>query len=182
MFFLRTKTCFFKKNKKTDWKKQKRKWVDFLLEKNCFFSTLDIFRSFCDFPLVTRSGTSHVITSLIGCAPHTYSIGPWYRRSWELLAFQYVRNSVDNKTSFEKLNPCSMRKYPYNRKNHLQHLNFYNFTLWMPGGVAPFASPLCTPLELLQIVKQTHVREWVGRKKLKFVNLARLCPKNRGVW
>jgi len=30
----------------------------------------------CNFPLVARSGTSHVIIRLIGCAPHTWSIGP----------------------------------------------------------------------------------------------------------
>jgi len=31
---------------------------------------------FCDFPLIVRSGKSHVTISLIGCAPHIYSKGP----------------------------------------------------------------------------------------------------------
>jgi len=52
--------------------------------------------------LIKRSGTSQVTISLIGCAPHTYSVGPWYWRMWELLAFEYVKISADNKTSFEK--------------------------------------------------------------------------------
>jgi len=32
---------------------------------------------FCDFPLIARSGTSHVSISLIGCASHTQSKSPW---------------------------------------------------------------------------------------------------------
>ena len=44
---------------------------------NCFFLNSGFFNPdylsilFCDFPLIARSGTSHVIISLIGCAPHT---------------------------------------------------------------------------------------------------------------
>ena len=30
----------------------------------------------------------------------------WSWKTWELLAFEYVKVSVDKKTSFEKLNPC----------------------------------------------------------------------------
>jgi len=44
----------------------------------------------CDFPLIARFGKNHVTISLIGCAPHTYSIGHWYWRMWELLAFECV--------------------------------------------------------------------------------------------
>jgi len=127
--------CFFnnknlfhlKKQQKNGLTNKKRKWVGFRLEKNWFLSTLIILRSFRDFPLITRSGTSlitislitrsgtshitislitrsgtshitislitrsgtsHITISLIGCAPHTYSIGPWYLRSWELLVFE----------------------------------------------------------------------------------------------
>jgi len=50
-------------------------WFSFR-NKNGFFSTLIIFRSFCDFPLIARSGTSHITISLIGFAPQTYSTGP----------------------------------------------------------------------------------------------------------
>jgi len=32
---------------------------------------------FCDFPLIARSGTSHVTISLIGCAPHHWTKSPW---------------------------------------------------------------------------------------------------------
>jgi len=31
----------------------------------------------CDFLLIARSGKSHVTITLIGCAAHTQSIGPW---------------------------------------------------------------------------------------------------------
>ena len=152
--FLITKTCFLKKNKKKRSIKTKNvSGLIFFEKKNGFFSTLIIPRSFCDFPLITQSGTSNITISLNGCAPHTYSIGLWYLRSWELLAFEYVKNSVDNKTSFEKLNPCCMRKKPYNRKNHLiTAFKFCNFTLWMPpclGCTWPSPRsppPLCTPL------------------------------------
>jgi len=33
---------------------------------------------FCDFPLIAWSGQSHVTISLIGCATHNKSIGPWH--------------------------------------------------------------------------------------------------------
>jgi len=36
-----------------------------------------------------------------------------------ITGIEYVKISVDNKTSFDKLNPCSMYWYAYNRKNHL---------------------------------------------------------------
>jgi len=42
----------------------------------------------CDLPLIARSGKSHVTSSLIGGAPHIQSIGPWYWRMWESLAFE----------------------------------------------------------------------------------------------
>ena len=95
---------FFKKSENPD---KKTKHV------NCFFNpgffNTDYFSTFfCDFPLIARSGTSHVTISLIGCASYTESIGPCYWGSCELLAFEYVKISIDNKTSFVKFNPCSM--------------------------------------------------------------------------
>jgi len=76
MFFL----CFFKDQKpvsfqitqKTDLKKHKKQ-VRWVFLNPAYLSVL-----FCNFPLIARSGTSHVIIKLIGCVPHTYSIGPWY--------------------------------------------------------------------------------------------------------
>ena len=62
---------FLIKQKYPNWKKQKKLGGLFFL-KNGFFSTLIAFQSFiCDFPLIARSGTSHVTISLFGCAPHT---------------------------------------------------------------------------------------------------------------
>jgi len=52
---------------------------------NFLRTPLIIFHTFCDFPLIAQSGTRHITISLIGCARHTYSIGPWYGRNWELL-------------------------------------------------------------------------------------------------
>ena len=66
------------------------------------FSTLIIFQSCCDFPLIAWFGKSHVTISLIGRASLVLKklgiTGIWIRQ-----------NSVDSKTSFEKLNPCSIR-------------------------------------------------------------------------
>jgi len=107
--FLLTKTCFFSTHSNIRVKKTKNTGGLVFSWKQRVFSTLIIFQFFCDFPLTARFGTSHVTINLIGCVPHTYSIGPWYWRSWELLAFEYVKISVDIKTSFDKLNPCSMR-------------------------------------------------------------------------
>jgi len=39
---------------------------------------------FNDFPLIAQPGKIHVTASLIGSAQHTYSIGLWYWRMWEL--------------------------------------------------------------------------------------------------
>jgi len=62
-----------------------------------------IFQASCDFLLIARSGKSHVTISLIGCAPHTWSIGPWCWRMWQLLAFECRKTRVGKKNSFEKL-------------------------------------------------------------------------------
>jgi len=62
----------------------------FSFKKKRVFSTPTIFQSFCDFPLIARYVASHVTISLIGRAPHTYSICPWYWRSCELLAFEHI--------------------------------------------------------------------------------------------
>jgi len=35
---------------------------------------------FSDFPLIARSGKSNFTIMLIGCAPHTWTIGPWHGR------------------------------------------------------------------------------------------------------
>ena len=70
--FFKNKNLFFLK--KTPGFVKKRKNPDGLgfLRKLGFFSNLDIFQYFfCDFPLIARSGTSHITISLIGCAPHT---------------------------------------------------------------------------------------------------------------
>ena len=61
------KTVFIQKNKKIGWKKQ----VGCFSDKSGLFSTLIVFQSFfCYFPLIARSGISHVTISLNGCAPH----------------------------------------------------------------------------------------------------------------
>jgi len=92
-FKKRTKTCFFKKNKKFGLKKQKADGLFF--SKKRVFLNLIVFQPFCDFPLIAWSGTSHVTISLFGCTPHTWSIGPWYWRTWELPAFDCVKLSGD---------------------------------------------------------------------------------------
>jgi len=57
----------YKKNKTTDLKKHEgwifKKWV--------FLNPDYLSILFCDFPLIARSGTSHVTISLIGCAPYS---------------------------------------------------------------------------------------------------------------
>jgi len=42
-----------------------------VLKKRVFLNPDYLSILFCDFPLIARSGTSHVTISLIGCAPHT---------------------------------------------------------------------------------------------------------------
>ena len=82
-----TRTCFLKKNKKFGLKKHKTDGL-FFFKKRVFLNVI-VFQPFCDFPLIARSGTSHVTISLFGCAPHAWSIGPWYRRCenyWHLTA------------------------------------------------------------------------------------------------
>jgi len=70
--FLKNESLFlFKKTKKIGWKKNKKIGGVFF-SKNVFFSQSWLsFSPFCDFPLIARSGTSHVTINLIGCAPHT---------------------------------------------------------------------------------------------------------------
>jgi len=77
----RTKTCFFKENKKPGYKKAK----------NGFFSTLIIsFNPFCDFPLIARTGASHYQFDWM-CATHLeekslvmknlITVGIWIRKN-----------------------------------------------------------------------------------------------------
>jgi len=48
----------------------------------------------------------------------------------ELLPFEYVKTSVDKKTSLEKLSPCSfVSSITIGKIIKLQHFNFRNFTL-----------------------------------------------------
>jgi len=65
---------FFQKvNKKTVIKKQVG---CIFLKKRVFLNPDYLSILFCNFPLISRSGISYVTISLIGCAPHTWSIGP----------------------------------------------------------------------------------------------------------
>jgi len=57
---------------------------------------------------VAPPGKNHVTISLIGYAPHTWSIGPWYWGVWELQAFEMRKNWCWQETSFEQQNPYSM--------------------------------------------------------------------------
>ena len=88
--FLRIKTCFKKKTKNV-YKKTKITGRLGFSKKRVFLNPDYLSIVFCDFPLIARSGTSHATISLIGCAPHTQSIGPWYWRSWGLLTLEYVK-------------------------------------------------------------------------------------------
>jgi len=106
---------------------------------------------FCDFLLVARSGKSHVIISLIGCASHTYSIGPWYWRIWELLVFEYVKTSLDKKKQFRKIKSMQhvlvLVALQQEKWSSYSILIFVSNSLdaplpWMPGAVAPFNPPL----------------------------------------
>jgi len=131
-----------------------------------FFNPDYLSKLFRDLPLIARSGTSHVTISLIGRALYTWSKRPC-GRSWELLSFEYVKISVDNKTSFEKLiySACISR-LTIGKIIWLQHLNFCNFTLWMPPclgcpGPAPRSLPLCTPLLGVEVWNASlmHIQE-----------------------
>jgi len=65
--------CFFQEQKTVSSQKNKKIWI----KKTCFFKETGFsqpwlsFNPICDFPLIARSGTSHVTISLIGFAPHT---------------------------------------------------------------------------------------------------------------
>jgi len=68
---------------------------------------------------------------------------------WELLAFEYVKTSVDKMNKFRKIKSMQHVLADLYGKIHLvaQHFNFCNFTLWMPlaldaRGVAPFSPPM----------------------------------------
>jgi len=73
VLFKEQKPVFFQKNKTPGVKKKRKKTGGLgFLKKLGIFSNLVIFQySSCDFPLIARSGTSHITISLIGCAPHT---------------------------------------------------------------------------------------------------------------
>ena len=56
---------------------QKSKNIRIKKQVGCFFKTTDFSQSWLpfnplgDFPLITRSGTSHVIIRMVDCEPHT---------------------------------------------------------------------------------------------------------------
>jgi len=58
----------FKKKQKNVFKKMGGL---FFSKKHFFLNPNYLSILFCNFPLIARSGTSHVTISLIGCAPHT---------------------------------------------------------------------------------------------------------------
>ena len=101
--FFNNKNLFLFKKPKRRIKKTKNADGLVVFLKKLFFSTLVYFGLFMIF---LWSHNLEQVTSLsvwLG-----YSIGPWYWRIWELLALEYVKNSVGNKRSFEESNPCSM--------------------------------------------------------------------------
>jgi len=65
-FFKEQKNCFFSNNPKNGFKKEQNIQVGWVFLDPDYLSIL-----FYDFPLIARFGTSHVIISLIGYAPHT---------------------------------------------------------------------------------------------------------------
>ena len=67
-------------------------WLRNLIRVHNYLSIL-----FRDFLFIARCGKSHVINSLMECAPHTYSKGSWYWRMLELLAFEYVKLMLTKK-------------------------------------------------------------------------------------
>jgi len=70
----------------------------------CFFSTLIVFQSFLCFSLDrTIWNKLHHYQFDSVCAPHTYSIGSWYWRSWELLAFEYAKNQCWQQNKFRRI-------------------------------------------------------------------------------
>ena len=80
--------------KKTGLNKQ----VDWILKKTGFSQPwLLSFNPFLQFSLDrTIWNKSRHYQFVWVCAPHLeYSIGPWLWRSWELLAFEYVKISLD---------------------------------------------------------------------------------------
>jgi len=81
---------------------------------------------FSDFTLIAaRSGKSHVTISLIGCAPHTQSIGPRYWRMWKWLAFEYMKTSVDKKqVSKNKIHASCLSNLTIGKIILLQHFIF----------------------------------------------------------
>jgi len=46
------------------------------IKKRVFLNPAYLSILFCGFPLIARCGISHVTISVIGCDPHTWSIGP----------------------------------------------------------------------------------------------------------
>jgi len=95
---------FFEKNKKIGWKKQ----VGCFFDKNGFCSTLIVFWSFLWFSLdrTIWNKSRHYQFDWV-CATHL-ECGCLVMKKLRITATEYVKISVDNKTSFEKLNPCSM--------------------------------------------------------------------------
>ena len=88
--FKEPKPVSLKKKKKKNWIKQKQTtqegWV-----KKCFLFNPDyLWILFCDFPLIARSGTSHVTISLIGCARvkvpgNEEAENYWHLNTWKLV-------------------------------------------------------------------------------------------------
>jgi len=76
LLFFKNKNLLLKK-KKNVYKKTKKTGRLGSIKKRVFLNPNYLSIVFCDFPLIARSGTSHATISLIGCAPHTQSIGPW---------------------------------------------------------------------------------------------------------
>jgi len=66
---------FIKKQKPVSFQKNKNNRIK--QQVVCFFKKTDfsqswlLFNPLCDFPFIARSGTSHVIISVVECAPHT---------------------------------------------------------------------------------------------------------------
>ena len=73
LFFKEQKPVFLKKTTKhPDLKRNEKTLVGWGLKKTSFSQTWLSFNTFfCDFPLIARSGTSHITNSLIGYAPNT---------------------------------------------------------------------------------------------------------------
>jgi len=68
-FLFKEQNLSLKKQQKNELKKKNRRVVFF--KKRVFLNPDYLSIPFCDFPFISRSGTSHSTTNLIGCVPHT---------------------------------------------------------------------------------------------------------------